>query len=128
MRQDFPGGWPSDSLNKFSIAGRNAQEEGIWRYIAKLANFRKTSSALTAGKMMQYVPDDGVYVYFRYDSAQTIMVVMNTSKEQKTTAPKKYFERTGSFSKMKNVQTGETEDLQDFFVEAGESRVYELIN
>ncbi len=41
VRQDFPGGWPSDSLNKFSIAGRNAQEEGIWRYIAKLANFRK---------------------------------------------------------------------------------------
>lgn len=127
VRQDFPGGWSSDSLNKFSIAGRNAQEEGIWRYIAKLASFRKTSSALTKGKMMQYVPDDGVYVYFRYDSVQTVMVVMNTSKDKKNISPKIYFERTDGFSKMKNVQTGETGDLKDFSLEAKESDVYELI-
>ena len=32
---------------------------------------------------MQFVPQDGVYVYFRYDDKQTIMVVMNTAKENK---------------------------------------------
>ena len=68
-------------LNKFSIAGRNPQEEGIWRYIAKLANFRKASTALTTGKMMQYAPEEGLYVYFRYDNDQTVMVTMNISKE-----------------------------------------------
>ena len=128
VRQDFPGGWSSDSLNKFSIAGRNAQEEGIWRYIAKLANFRKTSSALTTGRMMQYIPDDGVYVYFRYDSAQTIMVVMNTSKDKKNISPGKYAERTNGFSKMKNILTSETEDIKDLSVEAKASEVYELIH
>jgi neopullulanase len=127
VRQDFPGGWATDSVNKFSIAGRNAQEEGIWRYIAKLANFRKASSALTTGKMMQYVPDDGVYVYFRYDKTQTIMVVMNTAKESKTISPKKYFERTSGFSKMKNIVSGEVSPLDDFGVEAKASAVYELL-
>jgi glycosidase len=133
VRQDFPGGWSSDSLNKFSIAGRNAKEEGIWRYIAKLANFRKTSSALTTGRMMQYVPDDGVYVYFRYDSSQTIMVVMNTSKDKKNISPEKYAERTNGFSKsdgyrMKNILTGEVKDVKDFSVEAKGSGVYELLH
>jgi glycosidase len=127
VRQDFPGGWASDSVNKFSIAGRNAQEESIWRYIAKLANFRKASSALTTGKMMQYVPDDGIYVYFRYDNMQTIMVVMNTAKDKKNISPKKYFERTNAFSKMKNVLTGEVADLNDFSIDAKASGVWELI-
>jgi neopullulanase len=127
VRQDFPGGWPSDSLNKFSIAGRNAQEEGIWRYIAKLANFRKVSSALTTGKMMQYVPENGVYVYFRYNNDQTVMVVMNTAKDKKDISPKKYSERTNGFSKMKNILTGQVIGLDDFSVDAKGSAVYELI-
>lgn len=128
VRQDFPGGWPSDSLNKFSIAGRNAQEEGIWRYIAKLANFRKSSSALTTGKMMQYVPaDDGVYVYFRYNNDQTVMVVMNTAKESKNISPSNYSERTNGFSKMKNIITGEVAPLKNFSINAKESDVWELI-
>lgn len=128
VRQDFPGGWPSDSLNKFSIAGRNAREEDIWAYISKLANFRKSSSALTTGKMMQYVPaDDGVYVYFRYNNDQTVMVVMNTAKESKNISPFNYAERTNGFSKMKNVITGEITDLKEFSVEAKGSGVYELI-
>ncbi len=127
VRQDFPGGWTADSLNKFTIAGRSAQEEGIWRYIAKLANFRKTSSAITTGKLMQYVPQDGVYVYFRYDNNQTVMVAMNTSKEQKMISPANYLERTDGFSKMQNVITGDVTDLKDFSLDAKGSAVYELM-
>jgi glycosidase len=128
VRQDFPGGWPSDSLNKFSITGRNAKEEDIWRYIAKLANFRKSSSALTNGKLMQYVPfGNGVYIYFRYSNDQTVMVVMNTSKEQKDIVPSNYSERTNGFSKMKNIITGEVTELKDFSVEAKASGVWELV-
>jgi len=127
VRQDFPGGWPSDPVNKFSIAGRTAMEEGIWRYIATLANFRKGSSAITTGKMMQYVPEDGVYVYFRYDNMQTIMVIMNTAKEQKNIIMSKYSERINGFTKMKNIITGEVNDLKDISVEAKGSSVYELV-
>ncbi|MEO8108521.1 MAG: alpha-amylase family glycosyl hydrolase [Ginsengibacter sp.] len=127
VRQDFPGGWPTDSLNKFTIAGRSAQEEGIWRYIAKLANFRKASSAITTGKLMQYVPADGVYVYFRYDDKQTVMIAMNTSKEQKTISPVNYLERTEGFSKMKNIITGDISEVKDFTLGASESSVWELM-
>lgn len=127
VRQDFPGGWPSDSVNKFSIAGRTAKEEGIWRYIAKLANYRKVSSALTTGKMMQYIPEDGVYVYFRYDDFQTVMTIMNTSKERKSISLGRYNERTNGFTKMKNIQTGETKDLGNISLNSYESTVVELV-
>ena len=128
VRQDFPGGWASDSLNKFTKAGRNAREESIWNYLSTLANFRKTSSALTTGRLMQYVPfDNGVYVYFRYNNDQTVMVVMNTSKETKTISPGNYAERIKGFSKMKNIITDEISELKDFALASYESGVWELI-
>jgi neopullulanase len=127
VRQDFPGGWTSDSSNKFSKAGRNPQEQSIWNYVSTLANFRKSSAALTTGKMMQYVPDDGLYIYIRYSNNQTVMVVMNTSKSKKIISPSKYAERTNGFSKMKNVVDGETSAMNYFEVEAKRSVVLELL-
>ena len=127
VRLDFPGGWAGDKANKFSIEGRTQKDQEIYQYLATLASYRKTSSALTTGKMMQYVPEDGVYVYFRYDVKQTIMVVMNTAKEEKKVIIEKYGERVKGFSKMKNVLTGKITDLLDFRVDAKTTGVYELV-
>lgn len=126
VRQPFPGGWKSDTSNKFSIAGRSALEEGIWRHIARLANFRKTSSAITTGKMMQYLPQDGLYTYFRYDDNQTVMVSMNTSKSEKKVSPMIYKERTNGFVKMKNIQSGDVSPLGEITLKPYETAVWEL--
>ena len=53
---------------------------------------------------------------------------MNTAKDKKNISPKKYFERTNGFSKMKNISTGEAADLKDFSLDAKASVVYELMN
>ena len=127
VRKDFMGGWPGDSTNKFTSSGRTGKENEIWNHISKLANYRKTSSAITTGKMMQFVPEDGLYVYFRYDAKQTIMVVMNTGKEKKTVAVKRFAERTNGFSSFKNIHTGEVKPLADFVVDTKGSGVYELV-
>ncbi len=71
--------------------------------VRKLGNFRKNASALKTGKMMHYVPVDGLYVYFRYDENQTIMCVMNTSDTEKEIDFQKYAERTADFISAKNV-------------------------
>jgi glycosidase len=123
---DFPGGWASDPANKFLKEGRDAKEEEIWEYIAKLANFRKTSSATTTGRMMQFAPQKGEYVFFRYDSKQTIMTVLNTAKEKINISVEWYSERTKGFSKMKNIITGEVSPLSDFSLMPMESCVWEL--
>lgn len=127
VRADFPGGWAADSLNKFLPKDRNVLENEIWNYIASLANFRKQSSAITTGKMMQFSPVDGEYVFFRYDDQQTIMTILNTSKKAQNISFKNYTERIQHFSKMKNIITNETRSLSDFTMQAGESGVWELI-
>ena len=127
VRLDFPGGWKGDAQNKFTKEGRNAKENEIWNHTATLANYRKQSSAITTGKMMQFVPEDGMYVYFRYDDRQTVMVVMNTAKENKAIALKRFEERTKGFSRMKNIITGAVTDLKDFNLDSYKSSVFELI-
>jgi glycosidase len=111
VRLDFPGGWQGDRQNKFEKTGRNAQEEEAFNWTRTIANFRKTSSALTTGKFMQYVPEDWVYTYFRYDNKQTVMVVMNTANDERSINPTRFAERTSGFTKAKNIATGSTVDL-----------------
>ncbi len=126
VRQDFIGGWKNDPVNKFTAAGRSAKESEIWNHVSRLANFRKNSSAITTGKMMQFTPQDGVYVYFRYDNKQTIMVVMNTAKESKNIAVKRFEERTKGFSRMKDIHTGTLSEIKDLKLDAYSSAVFEL--
>lgn len=126
VRLDFPGGWKNDPVNKFTIEGRTQTDQEIFQHLATLANFRKSSSALTTGKMMQYLPDDGLYVYFRYDNEQTIMVVMNTAKVEKKVNIDDYKERTNGFTSFKNVITKETGTLENFNIGSYKTVVYEL--
>ncbi|OIR13253.1 neopullulanase [mine drainage metagenome] len=106
VRLDFPGGWKGDKKNAFTQEGLSDEEKDMLQYTKTLANFRKHSSAITKGKLMQYIPDDGLYVYFRYDNNQTIMCVMNTSDKEKQIDFKKYEERTTNFSKAVDVING----------------------
>jgi len=112
VRLDFPGGWPGDSVNKFVKAGRTPKEDSIFNYTKTLANYRKTASALKTGKLMQFVPEDAVYTYFRYDNNQTVMVVMNTAKEEKMVDTKRFEERFTGFTKGKDVTTGAVQELR----------------
>ena len=112
VRLDFKGGWPGDPVNKFIKEGRTEKEENIFEYVKRLANFRKNSSAITMGKMMQYVPVDGVYIYFRYDDKQTVMCVMNTNDTSSTFDLSRFKERIRDFTKAFDVATGVTFNLE----------------
>jgi neopullulanase len=111
VRQDFPGGWKEDPNNKFTAQGRTEKENEVFNWTRTIANFRKNSSAIKTGKLMQFFPEDWVYTYFRYDDKQTVMVVMNTSTEEKTLDTKKYSERTTGFAKARNITTSANYEL-----------------
>jgi glycosidase len=111
VRGDFFGGWKEDRQNKFTAAGRTENENAVFNLTRSLARFRKSSTAITTGKFMQYVPEDWVYTYFRYDNRQTVMVVMNTSKEEKTVDPKRFSERTAGFNTAKDILNGVSNNL-----------------
>jgi len=111
VRLDFKGGWRGDAENKFTKEGRTENEESIFEYVKRLANFRKNSSAIATGKMMQYVPVNGVYVYFRYDDKQTVMCVMNTNDQSSTIDLLRFKERMRDFKKAYDIATGATFNL-----------------
>ncbi|MFN5168765.1 MAG: alpha-amylase family glycosyl hydrolase [Cyclobacteriaceae bacterium] len=123
VRLDFKGGWPGDAQNKFVASGRTPQEEEVYQYTRTLANFRKSSSALTTGKLMQFQPDDALYVYFRYDDQQTVMCIMNTNASEKTIDVARYAERLGGFSQGRNVHTGGRTALSQNFTVPGNRMV-----
>jgi len=107
VRGDFPGGWKKDKVNKFTAAGRTAEEEEAFQYIRTLANWRKNSKPVREGKLMQFVPQDGIYVYFRYTDQQAVMVVLNQNEEEKLVDCSPYGERMQGYSRARNVVTGE---------------------
>ena len=103
VRLDFKGGWEGDVPNKFTKDGRSEQEEEMVALTSRLGNFRKSASAIKTGKFMQYLPEDGLYVYFRYDANQTVMCVMNTADKTLAVDFSKYSERTNGFAKAISV-------------------------
>ncbi len=127
VRLDFPGGWPGDKENKFLPEGRTPQEQEVFNLIKTLANYRKNCSAITNGKLMDYLPKDGLYVYFRYDDTKTLMCIMNTSPAAKTVLAGDYAERTRGFQTGRDVISGKLHNLaQPVIVESMQMMVLEL--
>ena len=126
VRLDFAGGWKGDKKNAFSGANLSSDEKDIQTLVKSLGTFRKQSSALKTGKLMQYIPVDGLYVYFRYDANQTIMCVMNTSNKDQSVSLDKYTECTKGFSKGKNIVDGNSINANTFSIPAMKMWVIEL--
>lgn len=57
---------------------------------------------------MHFVPEEGLYVYFRYDKNQTVMCVMNTASDSKRVNFERYKEQLNGFTNATNVLSGES--------------------
>lgn len=107
VRLDFPGGWKGDRKNGFTGEGLTDDEKAVQQLVRTLGQFRLHSSALQTGRLMQYVPEKTLYVYFRYDDHQTILCAMNTGNHPVPVDFSRYSERTRGFSEGVDVVTGE---------------------
>ncbi len=107
VRRDFPGGWAEDPVDRFIEKDRTAEENESFNYIRTLAQFRLSSNALQSGKLLQYVPEDGVYVYFRIAEKERVMIIMNTNDQEKTIQTERFREGIGSCKNYENVLNGE---------------------
>jgi glycosidase len=106
VRLDFPGGWDGDRKSAFTGQGLTRDEASVQQLVKTLGRYRLHSSALKTGRLMQYVPVNGLYVYFRYDESQTIMCVMNTDSVMEKVNFSRYAERTAGFNRAVDVVTG----------------------
>ncbi|WP_151086151.1 alpha-amylase family glycosyl hydrolase [Hymenobacter baengnokdamensis] len=126
VREDFAGGWAGDKTNYF--VARPGQAGEAFDYVSKLANYRKAHPVLSSGKLMQFIPQDGVYTYFRYnEGGECVMIIANNTKEEKKVDGTRYAERTDGFSSGVEVVSGAAiTDLKTLHLPAHTAWVVEL--
>ncbi|WP_426106019.1 glycoside hydrolase family 13 protein [Massilia sp. TSP1-1-2] len=112
LRADMPGGWEGDHVNAFTGAGLTAQQTDMQAFTRKLFNWRKGSAAIAGGKLTHFIPQDGCYVYFRYDGAHTVMVVLNKNASPATLDLTRFKSMIKQAARGRNVLTDETVSLR----------------
>lgn len=82
-RKDFPSGFPSDEVNKFTKEGRTLDEAKMFAFVKFWIDFRKKSDALKNGKTIDLKYDDDIYVFARQTTNETVIAGINRSAEVK---------------------------------------------
>ena len=106
LRGEFPGGWPDHDKNAFTGEGLSAEERDAQEFMQRLLNWRKNSPVIHNGRLMQFVPDKGMYAYFRYDDDDTVMIVFNIADEEYELDMNRFAERTGGYTSGTDVISG----------------------
>ena len=92
LRTDFPGGWDSDKINGFNGFGLTNQQMEAQRFTKQLLNWRKNNLAITKGTLTHYLPQNGVYVFFRKYKKELVMVLINNNTSGTYVSSKRFYE------------------------------------
>jgi len=119
IRSDFPGGWKGDAVNAFTGKGLTAQQLEAKSFVTMLLQWRKTATAIHDGKLMHFIPKDGIYVYFRSNADQKVMVIYNKNKTETSLDLSRYAEMLEGKTKGTDVLSGKVISLKNKIQVAG---------
>lgn len=128
LRKDFPGGWSGDTKNAFTGQNLSMVEKEAYTFTKKLLNWRKGKEVIHSGKLKQFIPENNLYVYFRYNDKESVMVILNNSeKETRTITRERYLEAMNGFKRGIEVITGAgIDDLSSFTIAPKTAMIIEL--
>ncbi len=112
IRIDFPGGWDGDLVNGFAGEGLSMVQADAQKFTKTLLNWRKTASAVHNGDLTHYGPKDGVYVYFRYNADQRVMVILNKNDEPTSLDLSRFAEHIAGAQSGTDVLSGQQYTMQ----------------
>jgi len=121
IRSDFPGGWAGDVANGFTGTGLSAEQQEAQDFTRRLLNWRKGTTAIHRGKLTQYAPQGGVYVYFRHADQLKVMVVINKAADDQRIDTTRFHEVIGTSTHATDVLSGERHVLDQGLRVAGRS-------
>lgn len=83
IRLDFPGGFPGDSVDAFTAAGRTEVQNDAWNFLSRLLNWRRgqANEVIARGRLKHFMPQNGVYAYERRLGDSAVVVLMNGNDE-----------------------------------------------
>ena len=126
-RKDFPGGWAGDKTNLFTNTNLSADQHSMLAFMTRLLNWHKGNKVVQEGKLKHYIPENGIYVYFRTLGKASVMVVMNNSKEVKTFETTRYNENLNGFKSGRDAMDGFTVvNLKSLTIPAKTVKIIEL--
>ena len=111
VRKDFPGGFPGDTRNAFTVEGRTKAENAMFTWLSRLLHWRQGNDVIIKGSQKQFIPYNGVYVIARQYGGKTVLTVVNGSKKPAALAVKRYAEVIGQAVSAKDILTGNTVSL-----------------
>ena len=111
VRQDFPGGFPGDKVNKFTNEGRTKAENAMFDWTSRLLHWRQNNDVIINGTQTQFIPQHGVYVLARQHNGKTVLTILNGKKADNQVDVARYAEVIGSHTTATDVLTGATVDL-----------------
>lgn len=127
QRADMMGGWSEDERSVFNSDERNVQERDAFEFVKRITNWRKGSEVIHKGKLTHFIPEDNIYVYFRYTDDNTVMVIMNLNEESKTINSSRFSEFLNNYSVGTNIMNGTSVIVnQDFEVGPKQTTIFEL--
>jgi glycosidase len=98
-RRLFPGGWPGDEINAFTASGReklgeerNLPVPEVYEFVTTITEWRKSSDVIHNGDLTHFIPENNVYVYFRHNEENTVMVVLNGDDQAKEVSLERFNE------------------------------------
>ena len=111
VRKDFPGGFPGDTHNAFTKEGRTKAENDMFTWLSRLLHWRQNNPLITNGKMIQFIPYNGIYVIARKYGGRSVMTILNGTTKPATFEVARYQEVIGNARRAKDVPTGRFYDL-----------------
>lgn len=127
VRKDFPGGWKDDKEDAFTTAGRTPIQNECYNFYRTLLNWRKGNDVISKGKMIQFMPQQGVYAYARRHEGKTVVVFLNGTDKEVTLPLKFYAEILKGKTAGKDIISGQTIQLREELpMAARQSLVIEL--
>ena len=113
IRSDFPGGWQGDQKNGFSNVGLSSKQIETKSHIQKLLKWREKKGVIHHGKMMHFVPENNIYVYFRYDNDEKVMVVLSLNNKDVSLDLKRFKEMLPNSFSATEIISGTNMELSD---------------
>lgn len=127
IRKDFPGGWKGDKVNGFTGQGLSQKEKNAQDFIRKLLLWRKNKEVIHSGKTTHFIPFDGMYVFFRHNQDETVMVVLNKNSGNTTLNTSRFRELLGNKKTATEIITGRNFDqLRELVVPGRSVSVFEV--
>ncbi|MEM8486474.1 MAG: alpha-amylase family glycosyl hydrolase [Bacteroidota bacterium] len=109
LRANMPGGFPGDTRDVFTEAGRTEMENDMFSFVRTLLHLRKKHDVLRHGRLVHYPVawNESVYKYLRMDDDEKILVLINGEDDNKQVDLSELLHWFGAEASFKNLVTDE---------------------